>query len=158
MATTLLTALRRNVRPLATGTAEFLRSVPVRCLHFDHTIGVTDEQQQYQNLANEFGAAQLWPHVQQWNASHTFPREALQASAELGFAGLYVRSDVGGTELSRQDARVIFEALARYDVSTTAYLTIHNMVSNTIDIIQNGVTSKVVTHSVFVVYIGEQND
>ena len=42
-------------------------------------------------------------------------------------AGIYVRDDVGGSNLSRMDAAVIFEALSTACTSTTAYLTIHNM-------------------------------
>lgn len=40
---------------------------------------------------------------------------------------MYVSSDYGGTGLSRSDGMAIIEALAQVDVSTTAYLTIHNM-------------------------------
>ena len=43
------------------------------------------------------------------------------------------REDVGGSALSRADAAVIFEELAYGDISTSAYLTIHNMVSHCID-------------------------
>ena len=43
------------------------------------------------------------------------------------------REDVGGSALGRADAAVIFEELAYGDVTTTAYLTIHNMVSHCID-------------------------
>ena len=40
-----------------------------------------------------------------------------------------VQDDVGGSGLGRMDAAVIFEAMATSCVSTTAFLTIHNMVS-----------------------------
>lgn len=40
---------------------------------------------------------------------------------------------MGGTGLGRLDAAIIFEALAYGDPSTTAYLTIHNMVAWMID-------------------------
>lgn len=53
---------------------------------------------------------------------------ALRRAAELGFGGIYVSEDVGGSGLGRGDAAAIFESLAYGDVSTTAYLTIHNMV------------------------------
>ena len=43
------------------------------------------------------------------------------------------REDVGGSALGRADAAVIFEELAYGDISTSAYLTIHNMVSHCID-------------------------
>ena len=54
--------------------------------------------------------------------------DTLRRAAELGFGGIYVGEDVGGSGLGRGDAAVIFEALAYGDASTTAYLTIHNMV------------------------------
>ena len=41
--------------------------------------------------------------------------------------------DVGGSNLSRLDAAIIFEALAQGDVSTAAFLSIHNMASWMID-------------------------
>jgi isobutyryl-CoA dehydrogenase len=62
-----------------------------------------------------------------------FPVEALRAAAALGFGGVYVRDDVGGSALSRLDASVIFEALSTACTSTTAYLTIHNMCAWMID-------------------------
>lgn len=47
--------------------------------------------------------------------------------------GVFVKEDVGGTALSRVDGCVIFEALSAGCTSTTAYLTIHNMVCWMID-------------------------
>ena len=44
-----------------------------------------------------------------------------------------VREDVGGSALSRLDASIIFEQLSRGDVSTAAFLSIHNMASWMID-------------------------
>lgn len=42
-------------------------------------------------------------------------------------AGVFVKEDVGGSNLSRLDGSIVFEALASGCTSTTAYLTIHNM-------------------------------
>ena len=44
-----------------------------------------------------------------------------------------MREDVGGSELGRLDAALIFEALSAGDVSTSAFLSIHNMASWMID-------------------------
>ena len=57
----------------------------------------------------------------------------LRKAASLGFAGLYVNEDVGGSGLKRLDAAIVFEALAGGDVSTAAFLSIHNMASWMID-------------------------
>ena len=51
--------------------------------------------------------------------------------------GAFVREDVGGSNLSRLAGTVIFEALASGCTSTTAYLTIHNMVAWMIDTFAN---------------------
>jgi alkylation response protein AidB-like acyl-CoA dehydrogenase len=51
----------------------------------------------------------------------------LRAAAELGFAGIYVKDDVGGSALTRLDAAIIFEELAAGCTSTAAFLSIHNM-------------------------------
>ena len=80
------------------------------------------------NFLQAFARDELLPHAAKWDAEKHFPVDTLHRAAELGFAGIYVHEDVGGSGLTRGDAAVIFEALAYGDVSTTAYLTIHNMV------------------------------
>jgi alkylation response protein AidB-like acyl-CoA dehydrogenase len=88
---------------------------------------------EFQQAAKDFAARELLPHAAKWDQEHFFPVDTLRAAAEMGFAGVYVSEDVGGTGLSRTDAAIIFEELAYGDISTTAYLTIHNMVSHCID-------------------------
>ncbi|KAK2193156.1 hypothetical protein NP493_14g02037 [Ridgeia piscesae] len=68
-----------------------------------------------------------------WDEQEIFPEEALQHAAKLGFAGIYCSEEYGGTGLKRIDASIIFEALAEGCVSTTAYLTIHNMCAWMVD-------------------------
>jgi len=53
--------------------------------------------------------------------------------AELGFAGIYCSEDVGGSGLTRFDAALIFEQLSYGDVSSAAFISIHNMASWMID-------------------------
>src|SRR5690348_11644137 len=75
----------------------------------------------------------MMPHVRKWDENEIFPVDVLRAAAALGFAGIYVRDDVGGSELTRLDAALIFEELAQGCTSTAAYLSIHNMVAWMID-------------------------
>lgn len=93
----------------------------------------TEEQLAFQKLAREFAEKELLPFAKEWDENHIFPVPTLRKAAELGFAGLYVRNDVGGSQLSRLDAAIIFEELSSGCVSTAAYLSIHNMVSALID-------------------------
>ncbi|KAF9321307.1 Isobutyryl-CoA dehydrogenase, mitochondrial [Podila horticola] len=71
--------------------------------------------------------------MQEWDEKKHFPVDVIRKAATLGVGGLYTREDVGGSGLGRLDASVVFEALATGDVSTTAYLTLHNMCSWMID-------------------------
>src|SRR3546814_18357435 len=45
----------------------------------------------------------------------------------MGFCAIYAPEDIGGLGLPRLDATLVFEEMAAYDPSTTAFLTIHNM-------------------------------
>lgn len=94
---------------------------------------LTEEQQHFKQSAREFAENELTPFAAEWDEKHIFPIPTLRKAAKLGFAALYVREDVGGTQLSRLDSAIIFEELAAGCVSTAAYLSVHNMVSWLID-------------------------
>jgi alkylation response protein AidB-like acyl-CoA dehydrogenase len=81
----------------------------------------------------EFARARLAPNALDWDRRKHFPRDVLVEAGELGLGGIYVREDVGGTGLQRQDAAAVFEALAMGDPTIAAYITIHNMVAWMID-------------------------
>jgi alkylation response protein AidB-like acyl-CoA dehydrogenase len=94
---------------------------------------LTDDQAAIFETARAFAAAELAPHSARWDAEAIFPVETLRKAAALGLAGIYVREDVGGSALTRLDATLVFEALSHGDVSTAAFLSIHNMASWMID-------------------------
>ena len=94
---------------------------------------LSDDQRALEDAARAFAEAELAPHAAHWDEAEVFPVEVLKAAAGLGFAALYVKEDVGGSALSRLDAAIVFEALAKGDVSTAAFLSIHNMASWMID-------------------------
>jgi len=107
-------------------------TVPV-VTSLDISAGLTEEQKEMQSLAQDFAMKELFPHMSTWDQEEIFPVPVLRRAAELGFGALYTRADYGGTGLSRLDASVIFESLSHGCVSTTAYITIHNMVCWMID-------------------------
>jgi hypothetical protein len=93
----------------------------------------TDEQVMIRDMAQKFARDQLLPHSDAWDRDSHFPVDVIKSAAELGFAGIYVEDDVGGSGLTRTDAALIFEQLAYGDVSTAAFISIHNMASWMID-------------------------
>ena len=94
---------------------------------------LTDDQRAIEDAARAFAAAELAPHSARWDEEKHFPVDVLRKAAELGFAGLYVGEDVGGSALSRLDASIVFEQLSYGDVSSAAFISIHNMASWMID-------------------------
>jgi alkylation response protein AidB-like acyl-CoA dehydrogenase len=94
---------------------------------------LTDDQRAIEDAARAFAAAEMAPHSARWDEEKHFPVDVLRKAAELGFAGLYVAEDVGGSALSRLDASIVFEQLSYADVSTAAFLSIHNMAAWMID-------------------------
>jgi len=80
-----------------------------------------------QNMAQSFAEQELAPFAKDWDANKEFPEDTLRKAAGLGFGGVFVNEEFGGSGLGRVDGSVIFEALSAGCTSTTAYLTIHNM-------------------------------
>ncbi|KAJ3105104.1 Isobutyryl-CoA dehydrogenase, mitochondrial [Phlyctochytrium planicorne] len=95
--------------------------------------GLTEDQQAYHEAASKFALTEFTPHRRQWDEEHIFPEESLRKAASLGFGAIYCDPEFGGTGLGRVEASVIFEALSAGCVSTTAYLSIHNMCAWMVD-------------------------
>ncbi len=94
---------------------------------------LSDEQLAFAETARQFAREEWLPHAPGWDEREEFPEDALRQAAALGFAGIYVREQFGGSGLTRLDATIIFEELASACVSTAAYLSIHNMAAWMID-------------------------
>jgi alkylation response protein AidB-like acyl-CoA dehydrogenase len=94
---------------------------------------LTDDQRAIEEAARAFAEAEMAPHSARWDEEKHFPVNVLKKAAELGFAGLYVQEDVGGSGLSRLDASIVFEQLSYGDVSVAAFISIHNMAAWMID-------------------------
>jgi hypothetical protein len=94
---------------------------------------LSEEQRAFQDTARTFARDEMAAFARAWDENETFPVETLRKAAALGFGGVYVREDVGGSALSNLDAVIIYEELARGCTSTTAYISIHNMAAWMID-------------------------
>lgn len=88
---------------------------------------LSDEQQAFAQAARDFAIGELEPNAARWDAESLFPREAFARAGEMGFCAIYAPESIGGLDLPRLDATLVFEEMAAYDPSTTAFLTIHNM-------------------------------
>ena len=94
---------------------------------------LSDEQIAIFDMAKDFGTDNIAPYAQKWDQDGMIPKELWQQIAELGFGGLYVSEENGGTGLSRLDATLVFEALSMSCASVASFLSIHNMCAKMID-------------------------
>ncbi|WP_421014252.1 acyl-CoA dehydrogenase family protein [Glutamicibacter creatinolyticus] len=94
---------------------------------------LNEDQQALVEMVRDFAADKLAPHALEWDATSHFPTDVLAEAGELGMGGIYVSEEYGGSGLTRSDAVLIFEELAKADPSIAAYISIHNMVVWMID-------------------------
>jgi len=94
---------------------------------------LSEDQRAVEEAARRFAAERLAPYAAEWDATEHFPVDVLHEAAALGFASIYVKGDVGGSDMSRLDAAIIFEELSAGCTSTAAFISIHNMASWMID-------------------------
>ncbi|MCU0945159.1 MAG: acyl-CoA dehydrogenase family protein [Rubritepida sp.] len=92
-----------------------------------------DATRELRETALDFARERIAPHALVWDEQRHFPVDVLREAAALGMAGLYVREASGGAGLTRLDAAVVFEALATGCPTTSAFLSIHNMVAWMVD-------------------------
>lgn len=95
--------------------------------------GLNEDQTAIYNSALEFAKKNMAPHAGEWDRNSFFPVEVMREAASLGFGAIYTTPEFGGSGLGRLEASLIFEALATGCVSTSAYLSIHNMCTWMID-------------------------
>ena len=94
---------------------------------------LSEEQSAIFDMAYAFGQDAIAPYAREWEIAETIPKDLWPKIGELGFGGLYVSEDGGGTGLSRLDATLVFEALSMACPSVAAFLSIHNMCAKMID-------------------------
>ncbi len=96
-----------------------------------------EDQREIQGMARSFADERLAPHAVQWDHDKHLPVDVLREAAELGFGGIYCREQFGGSELTRLDAALIFEALGTGCTTIAAYISIHNMATWMVDTFGN---------------------
>jgi alkylation response protein AidB-like acyl-CoA dehydrogenase len=94
---------------------------------------LSPEQQAIQDLAVSFGQEQIAPYAITWDQEKHFPIDVLRNAAPLGMGGICVREEVGGSNLSRLDAVLIYDGLAMACPCIAGYFSVHNMVAWILD-------------------------
>lgn len=79
-------------------------------------------------LVGDFANERIAPHALHCDAEKYFSVDVLAGAGELGLGGIYVAEEFCGAGLTRQDAVLIFEELAKAAPALSAYISVHNMV------------------------------
>ena len=100
---------------------------------------LNEDQQSLVAMVRDFANEALAPNAAKWDETKHFPVDVLREAGALGMGGIYVQEEFGGSGLTRSDAVLIFEELAKADPTIAAYISIHNMVVWMIDSFGNDV-------------------
>lgn len=73
---------------------------------------LSDQQQEYQNLAMKFAKAEMIPVAQKYDEEGKFPIEIMKKAFEAGLLNTCIPENYGGAGLSNLDAVLICESLA----------------------------------------------
>jgi alkylation response protein AidB-like acyl-CoA dehydrogenase len=94
---------------------------------------LTADQIAIRDMVRGFAAEKIAPFATKWDEEKTIPREVLKEAAGLGLAGITVREDHGGSNLTRVDAALNIEELSYADPVVATFLSIHNACAWMID-------------------------
>lgn len=78
------------------------------------------------DMTRKFAAEAIGPNARKWDAENKLPDGILEQLAELGFMGLTVPEELGGSGLSYLAATVIIEEIARQCGGTALTVCAHN--------------------------------
>ncbi len=85
----------------------------------------TPEQIQLRREVRDFAAAEIAPHVKEWDESQTFPLEVIRKLGKLGYMGAIFPEKYGGAELGYIEYSIIIEELSRVDGSVGIIVAAH---------------------------------
>ena len=94
---------------------------------------LSPEQILLQETALDYSLENFLPNANNWDKNSFFPIKKIKNSAELGFGGINISEKYGGSDLNRLEASLIYESLSYGCISTTAFISIHNMVNSVIE-------------------------
>ncbi len=90
-------------------------------MDFDYT----PEQIQLRREIREFAAAEIAPHVMEWDEAQIFPLEVVKKLGELGYLGSIFPEKYGGAGLGYIEYAIIIEELSRVDGSVGIIVAAH---------------------------------
>ena len=87
---------------------------------------LTEQQQAIIDVARDFAATELAPHVAQWDRDSHFEPSVVTKLGQLGFLGMLLPEEYDGLGLDTLTYLLALEEIAAVDASTAVLLSVHN--------------------------------
>lgn len=87
---------------------------------------VSENQQIIADSAREFAKQHIEPYVMEWDEAQTFPVEVFKKAGEMGFMGILVPEELGGSGLSYHEYVAIVDEISQIDPSVGLSVAAHN--------------------------------
>lgn len=89
---------------------------------------LNEEQSLIQDTARQYVAEKITPFAADWDRNKTFPVDALNGLAELGFYGMLVPEQWGGCDIGYTSAAIVLEEIAAGDAAISTIISVTNSV------------------------------
>ena len=86
----------------------------------------SEEQKMISNSAKDFAEQYIRPHIMKWDESQYFPREILEKAGKMGFMGIFIPEEYGGSGLGYHEYVSIIEEISKVDPSIGLSIAAHN--------------------------------
>src|SRR5687767_8651531 len=88
-------------------------------------LSLSDENRLVQSAVRDFTAAEILPHIGEWDARHEVHREVFARMGELGFLGAPIPEEYGGAGFDYVSLGILCEELERADTSFRVVMSVH---------------------------------
>jgi glutaryl-CoA dehydrogenase (non-decarboxylating) len=88
-------------------------------------LSLSDENRLVQQSVHEFAAAEIEPHIREWDQKHEVHREVFTRMGELGFLGAPIPEEYGGAGMDYVSLGILCEELERADTAFRVAMSVH---------------------------------
>ncbi len=103
-----------------------------------HFVELTEDQKAIRGTIKDFAESRIKPHIMEWDEAEYFPIEVFKELGELGFLGILVPEDFGGSNLGYTEYALIVEELGKVEPGIALSVAAHNgLCTNHINLFAN---------------------
>lgn len=86
----------------------------------------SEEHKLIADSARDFAEQYIRPHVMDWDEAQHFPKDVLQKAGEMGFMGIFIPEEYGGSGLGYHEYVAIIQEISKVDPSIGLSVAAHN--------------------------------